>query len=153
MTFARPTPTQQRQRRAAEKKRNLKSLSQPSRALKQGCYSGGTSGEAVAKEDASQSAAYMAAVRALGYCMRCGCTLKKGEAQFAHADQGKGMGIKTDARRGWCACAGCHFHVGTSGRMPKAERRDEEDRLAFKTRALVRKAGTWPKALADWPEE
>lgn len=104
------------------------------------------------KENVSQSEAYMAAVRALGYCMRCGCTLKKGEGQFCHADQGKGMGLKTDVRRGWLGCAGCHFHVGTSGRMPRAERRAEESRLAAKTRELVMRAGTWPKNLPQWSE-
>ena len=53
-------------------------------------------------------------------------------------------------RRGWLGCAGCHFHVGSSGRMPKAERRAEEDRLAAKTRDLVLRAGTWPKNLPHW---
>ena len=135
--------------RAAAKNRRLASLmaTMPTNPPN---YAGSTSGEVVAKEDASQSAAYMNAVRDLGYCARCGCSCRP---QFCHADQGKGTGIKTDVRRGWAGCASCHHYVGTSGRMRKAARRAEEDRLAFKTRTLVRRAGTWPKNLPDWKEE
>lgn len=152
MTFGRPSTEARRAQRATERAEHLRVLCKPSRSLHKGVIGGTTSGVAIAKEDASQSEAYMAAVRALGYCMRCGCTLKKGEREFCHADQGKGTGIKTDVRRGWLGCAGCHFHVGTSGRMKKAERRAEEDRLGMKTRARVLGAGTWPKQLPMWRE-
>jgi hypothetical protein len=165
MTFGRPTaqrpmrsrgfaamdPERQREIRESARRTNIDVLL-ATRGRTGVTMGGGTSGTPVGKENASQSTAYMVAVRALGYCMRCGCTLKKGERQFCHADQGKGTGIKTDVRRGWLGCAGCHFHVGTSGRMPKAERRAEEDRLAAKTRDLVIRAGTWPKNLPKWEE-
>jgi hypothetical protein len=104
---------------------------------------GTTSGTPVAKERASQSQAYQDAVRAIGYCMRCGCTLRKGEGQFCHAD----------VRRGWLGCAGCHYYVGTKGDMPKAQRRRVEDYLAWRTRCALRRRGTWPKSLPDtWVE-
>jgi hypothetical protein len=120
-------------------------------------YAGSVSGVAVQKENASQSEAYMAAVRSLGYCVRCGRTCRP---QFCHADQGKGTGIKTDVRRGWAGCGywspedlGCHYIVGTSGELPKAERRAEEDRLAEITRGEVQRRGLWPKSVPMWAEQ
>lgn len=100
-------------------------------------------------EQPSQHAGYMASVRALGYCMNCG---KSCRPQFCHADQGKGMGIKTDVRRGWPGCAECHWLIGTSGHYTKDERRGIEARLAHKTRAAVVAAGTWPARLPMWEE-
>jgi hypothetical protein len=118
---------------------------------------GRTTGVAVPKEEASQSQAYMDAVRGLGYCVRCGRTCRP---QFCHGDQGKGTGLKTDVRAGWAGCGpwgpqdpGCHYVVGTSGTLSKAERRAEEGRLAALTRAAVLKAGTWPKSLPVWQPE
>jgi hypothetical protein len=128
----------------------------PLRRLERACtYSGGTIGEPIAKEDASQSAAYMDAVRSLP-CQRCNHPPR---SQFCHADQGKGTGIKTDVRRGWAGCGphgnemGCHHLIGTSGTLPKAERRAEEKRLAAKTRAEILRRNLWPKSLAPWKEE
>jgi hypothetical protein len=119
-------------------------------------YSGGVSGVAVPKENVLESAAYENAVRGLGYCVRCGRTCRP---QFCHADQGKGTGIKTDVRRGWAGCGywspedlGCHYIVGTSGQLPKQERRDEEDRLAEITRGEVLRRGTWPKSVPMYEE-
>lgn len=120
--------------------------------LRRGSYSGTTSGTPIAKEDASQSQAYQDACKSFGYCMRCGCTPQKGELQFCHRDQGKGKGIKTDVRGGWAGCAHCHWLVGTSGQLPKEHRRAEEDRLALKQRALVFRAGRWPKNLPLWSD-
>jgi hypothetical protein len=120
-------------------------------------YGGSLSGKAVAKERVLESAAYENAVRSLGYCVRCGRTCRP---QFCHADQGKGTSIKTDVRRGWAGCGywspedlGCHYIVGTSGEMPKAERRDEEDRLAEITRGEVLRRGLWPKSVPMWVEQ
>jgi hypothetical protein len=118
--------------------------------LHRGSYEGGTSGTAIAKEDSSQSSPYMTAAKALGYCMRCGCACRP---QFCHRDEGKGMGIKTDCREGWAGCAGCHFYVGTSGKLPKEQRRAEDLRLGAKTRAELIKRGTWPKSVPMWAPE
>jgi hypothetical protein len=121
------------------------------RPLQGGTYAGGTAGpEPVAKECASQHSGYMAAVRDLGYCMNCGRACRP---QFCHADQGKGMGIKTDVRRGWPGCPECHFLIGTSGVYTKNERRGIEARLAHKTRNAVLAAGSWPKHLPLWNKE
>jgi hypothetical protein len=111
----------------------------------------------VPKEGVCTSTAYENAVRSLGYCVRCGRTCRP---QFCHADQGKGTGIKTDVRRGWAGCGywspedlGCHYIVGTSGELPKAERRAEEDRLAEITRGEVLRRGLWPKSVPMWAEQ
>jgi hypothetical protein len=146
MTFAKDR-TEWLERKAAEREANLAALCQPSRTLHKPTYSGGVSGEAVQKEEASQHGGYMAAVRGLGYCMNCGRACRP---QFCHADQGKGMGIKTDVRRGWPGCAECHWLIGTSGSYTKDERRGIEARLAHKTREAVKAAGTWPKTLPQW---
>ena len=79
----------------------------------------------VPKERAIQHAGYMAAVRKLP----CGMCETGGFTQFCHADEGKGMGIKTDCRLGWPGCGphdgepGCHWLIGTSGRLSRSERR------------------------------
>ena len=119
------------------------------RPLSRGTYEGTTSGTEVKKECVSQHSGYMAAVRELGYCMRC---RKACRPAFCHADEGKGTGIKTDCRRGWPGCTECHWIVGTSGQYPKEERRALEADLARRTREAVRAAGTWPRRLAQLDE-
>ncbi len=124
----------------------------PAKTLHTATMAGGTSGQAVEKENASQSEAYMAAVRNLGYCMRCACTCRP---QFCHRDEGKGGSIKTDVRLGWPGCDACHSLLGGhagGGRMPKQQRRAEEEVLAQRTRAAILASGTWPKRLERWTE-
>lgn len=108
---------------------------------------------AVEKDNAIQSEAYMAAVRKLP-CARCGIV---GFTQFCHADEGKGQGMKTDCRRGWPGCGphgdtmGCHYLVGSTGKLGKTQRRITEDAYGRQTRALIRAMGLWPKTLPPWP--
>lgn len=142
-------PTHQ-ERRDAERAANMAGLCAPSRSLHRGTYTGGTSGARVEKEEMLQHTGYMAAVRGLGYCMRCRRACRP---QFCHADQGKGTGIKTDCRRGWPGCAECHYIVGTSGQYPKEQRRALETELAQRTRMAVIAAGAWPKPLPKWKEK
>lgn len=113
-------------------------------------------GPAVAKENPMVCEAYRELVRSMP-CMHCG---KPPRSQFCHGDQGKGTGMKTDDRTGWPGCGpdlsthepGCHWLIGTSGRIPKAERRELENRYAAQTRAAILKAGTWPTKLPLWSE-
>jgi hypothetical protein len=106
----------------------------------------------VPKISALQNEQYMAAVRKLP-CARCGVA---GVTQFAHADQGKGMAIKTDCRLGWPGCGpvgvtpGCHWLIGTSGRFSRADRREFERLAGDATRAQIRALGQWPKSLPAW---
>lgn len=108
------------------------------------------------KENPIVSEAYRDLVRAMP-CMHCG---RPPRSQFCHADQGKGMGLKTDDRRGWPGCGpdlatgepGCHWLVGTSGRIPKEQRRELEELYGARTRAVIIEAGKWPKNLPLWRE-
>lgn len=110
----------------------------------------------IQKENALQHLGYMDAVRGLA-CARCGYSAAR--SQFCHADMGKGQGIKTDCRRGWPGCGphddlpGCHWEVGTSGRMPKLERREFEGLAGDQTRATVERLGLWPPSLPRWPAD
>jgi hypothetical protein len=106
------------------------------------------------KENALQHEGYMAVVRKLP-CARCGVI---GFSQFCHSDEGKGMGIKTDCRRGWPGCGphgdtmGCHYLLGSTGTMSRDERRRLEDEYAAKARAEIVRLGVWPKNLPSWVE-
>ena len=124
------------------------------RPIARGVYAPVGVSAAAPKEDVLTSEAYRRAVRGLE-CMRCGYPPR---SQFCHTDEGKGAGIKTDDRKGWAGCGphdgtpGCHHFVGTSGTLPKAERRAEDARLAAKTRETLRARGLWPKGVPEWSE-
>jgi hypothetical protein len=72
-------------------------------------------------------------------CAHCGI---EGFSQAAHADEGKGMGIKSSDDTCYPACGprygipGCHWLLGTSGAMGKERRRELEARYAEQTRKL-----------------
>lgn len=108
------------------------------------------------KERPVVSEAYRDLVRAMP-CMHCG---RPPRSQFCHADQSKGMGMKTDDRRGWPGCGpdlatgqpGCHWLIGTSGRIPKEQRRELEALYGAQTRTVIIEAGKWPKNLPPWRE-
>lgn len=110
----------------------------------------------VQKENVITSLVYQALVRKLP-CARCGIV---GFTQFCHSDEGKGIGIKTDDRRGWPGCGphlegdrlvnGCHWFVGTSGKLKQAERRALEARISAETRLQIIRQGLWPKSLPLW---
>jgi hypothetical protein len=155
MPFSRPSPTEQRARRNAEREASMRQLMVPSRVLVPGTYAGASSGLAVPKEQVLESAAYENLVRAMP-CAHCG---QPPRSQFCHTDMGKGLGIKTDVRRGWPGCGphghepGCHWLLGTSGRIPRAQRRELEARYAAQTRAAILAAGKWPKSLPLFTEQ
>lgn len=104
---------------------------------------------AIEKENALQHAGYMDLVRAMP-CARCG---RAPRSQFCHTDETKGMGIKTDCRKGWPGCNDCHHLIGTQRIYPKEERRALEARYAAQTRAAIVAAGLWPKTLPMWRDE
>lgn len=106
------------------------------------------------KENVLHSSIYEARVRKLA-CRRCGIP---NFSQFCHSDEGKGTGIKTDVRRGWAGCGqregipGCHWVIGTSGTIPREEKRRLEDEYAASTRAEILRLNQWPKRLPLWEE-
>ena len=125
------------------------------RPIARGVYAPVGVSAAAPKEDVLTSEAYRRAVRGLE-CKRGG---ERRHGQSSHTHEGTGAGIKTDDRRGWAGCGphdgtpGCHHFVGTSGTLPKAERRAEDARLAAKTRETLRARGLWPKNVPEWSEE
>ena len=108
----------------------------------------------VPKENALQHEGYMAIVRRMP-CAHCG---RQGPSQFAHADEGKGLAIKTDCRRGWPGCAdgpgriGCHTLLGSTGTFTRDQRRHLEESHGAKTRAQIVADGAWPAGLPMWVE-
>lgn len=150
MSWGRPAP-QTREERIAARQERMAAQAQAAAGRQKNVRAavrGTTTGITITKEHASQHQGYMAAVRRLGYCMRCKTICRP---QFCHADFGKGTGIKTDVRRGWPGCDSCHRLVGSSGVMRKETRRSEEQRLAAETRREILRRGWWPKTLEVWP--
>lgn len=98
----------------------------------------------VPKDEPLRDEAYRRLVAALP-CAHCGIV---GYSQAAHADAGKGMGIKACDSTCYPACGphpgpdggidpGCHWLIGTSGRIPREERRELELRYGAETRARL----------------
>lgn len=73
-------------------------------------------------------------------CAHCG---KAGPSQAAHADEGKGMGIKACDLTAWPACAdrpgheGCHTLIGSTGKFKREHRRYLEAKYAAATRKAL----------------
>jgi len=83
-------------------------------------------------------------------CAHCG---KPGPSQAAHADQGKGFGIKTGDDTCYPLCAdgpgfrGCHARIGASACFTKAGRRETEALYAREVQRIAKASNQWPK---DW---
>jgi len=106
--------------------------------------------EPVEKEGViAEHGVYMQLVRMLP-CAHCN---RHGPSQFCHADMGKGIGIKTDCRRGFPGCPECHALLGSSGKIPRAERRELERRYGEQTRAKMLELKLWPRTLPLWREK
>lgn len=99
------------------------------------------------KDEPRRSESYRRWVASLN-CAHCGA---QGRSQAAHADIGKGLGIKSDDGTCFPLCAetpdlpGCHVLYGASGKLGKAVRRELEEQHGFNTRALAKETGRWPK--------
>lgn len=91
------------------------------------------------KDEPVRSEPYRRAVAALP-CFRCGI---HGLSQAAHADEGKGLAIKACDLTCYPLCGtrlgepGCHWLVGTSGRINRGERRGLELRGKEATQATL----------------
>ena len=101
-----------------------------------------------------RSEAYRRAVAALP-CIHCGIA---GHSQHAHANAGKGLGLKTDDRAGFPLCAprpgieGCHARFDQYRLLPGG--RDAHaaagERWAARTREVIERSGLWPNGLQPW---
>jgi hypothetical protein len=81
----------------------------------------------------------------------CAHCRRVGLSQAAHADTGKGMGMKSDDSTCFPLCcaslgsAGCHVLFGASGKLNKPVRQHYEEKHGDATRALAKQTGHWPK--------
>ena len=84
-------------------------------------------------------------------CAHCGIA---GFSNACHADEGKGMALKSCDSTCWPGCVsrpyrvGCHEMVGSSGYLLKPHRRTLERDYGERTREAARIVGKWPKG---WP--
>lgn len=105
--------------------------------------------EAVAKDRLVRSEAYRRAVAGLP-CIHCGIA---GISQCAHANTGKGAGIKTSDLDSFplCACQpdrrGCHSKFDQGALFTKTERRLIEPAWIADTQRRIKMMGLWPKGL------
>ena len=84
-------------------------------------------------------------------CAHCGI---EGYSNACHADEGKGMGIKSCDSTVWPGCVtrygriGCHEIVGSTGLFTKSQHRALDRTYGEDTRAKARAAGMYPEG---WP--
>lgn len=96
-----------------------------------------------------RSEAYRRAVATLP-CAICGVA---GHSQAAHANTGKGMGIKACDLTLFPACCdrpgvrGCHSQLDQGALFTKAVRRELEPVWSADTRRKIQAMGLWPKGL------
>jgi len=108
----------------------------------------------VHKERPIRSETYRRAVASLP-CVICGVP---GYSQAAHANTGKGAGIKTSDLTCFPACAdrpgvrGCHSKLDQGALYPKHIRQQLEQAWAADTQRRLLAMGLWPKNLPQ-PQE
>ena len=113
-------------------------------------YTGSASGRAVPKERPLRSEEYRRLVAALP-CIRCGIA---GISQCAHANTGKGVGIKASDLDSFplCACQpgrrGCHSIFDQAAMFSKQERQARECDWVAQTQKQIISMGQWPLKLA-----
>ena len=96
-----------------------------------------------------RSEAYRRVVASLP-CVICGTP---GHSQAAHANTGKGMGMKACDLTCFPACGprpgeqGCHAKLDQGAMFTKAVRRELETVWAADSRRRIRAMGLWPKGL------
>ena len=83
------------------------------------------------------------AYRRLVATLPCAHCKRHGPSQCAHADEGKGLGIKASDRDTYPLCAdepgrrGCHSLIGASGMFTREQRRTLERAYVSQTRAVL----------------
>jgi hypothetical protein len=101
-----------------------------------------------------RSEAYRRLVASLP-CAHCGLV---GYSNACHADEGKGMGMKSDDRTCWPGCvdrpgrSGCHSLIGARGMFTREQRRVIEAKHAAATRERIKADGLWKPEWPEWEE-
>ncbi|WP_428145938.1 hypothetical protein [Delftia acidovorans] len=111
---------------------------------------GAATGQAVQKDRPLRSEEYRRLVAALP-CIHCGIA---GISQCAHANTGKGVGIKASDLDSFplCACQpgrrGCHSIFDQGAMFSKQERKARECVWVAQTQKKIISTGQWPQKLA-----
>ena len=91
----------------------------------------------IRKKNYYRSPEWLAAVRKLDYCVRCG----RYGVQAAHMNEGKGMGLKQHDCLTAALCPECHAEIDNGRRYTKAERRVAMDHAVLDTVVALAKEG------------
>lgn len=97
----------------------------------------------IEKDNPLRSEAYRRAVASLP-CKVCGI---EGHSQAAHANQGKGLGIKSDDRTCFALCHDCHQQFDQGAMFDRETRRQLEIDWGIDTRRSIDNMGLWPANL------
>jgi len=108
----------------------------------------------IPKENAVDHPGYRRLVASYA-CINCG---RAGRSQHAHANEGKGLGFKTDDRTGFPLCSaapgeeGCHIPFDQYRLVPggREAHRELARRWGAQMRARIEAEGKWPKNLEKW---
>lgn len=147
-----PETEQEREQRLMDKAQRAMNSAVP-RAATMGL--GTTAAATIPKAAPVRSEAYRRVVASLP-CVICGTP---GHSQAAHANTGKGMGMKACDMTCFPACGprpgfqGCHAALDQGALFLKAVRRELEPVWAADTRRKVHSLGLWPKNLPHCPGE
>ena len=145
-TSTRPETEQEREQRLMDKARRAMNSVVP-RAANMGF--GTTAAAPIPKAAPVRSEAYRRVVATLP-CAICGV---HGYSQAAHANTGKGMGMKACDLTCFPACGprpgfqGCHAALDQGALFTKAVRREQEPVWAADTRRKLLALGLWPKGV------
>lgn len=91
----------------------------------------------IQKQTPYRSDKWLAAVRSLDECVRCG----RFGVQAAHRNQGKGLGSKVDDTLCAALCPDCHHEIDNGKQMTMDERRREMDACILETIKRLARAG------------
>lgn len=80
------------------------------------------------------------AVLSIEFCVWCG---KRG-VQWAHRNEGKGMGMKTSPDQTAALCVDCHHELDNGKHLSLYERRSMMDECITRTHRLLRARGRYP---------
>lgn len=97
----------------------------------------------IGKANPLRCEAYRRAVASLP-CKVCGI---EGHSQAAHANQGKGLGIKSDDRTCFPLCHECHQQFDQGAMFDRDSRRKLEIDWGVDTRRTIDNLGQWPANL------
>lgn len=142
MTFSRPTQQQRQRESAARRRRNLKALATPSRALTPGTYAGTTEAP-VPKRTYIRSPALLAAVRKLP----CQITGRTDGVEAAHSNwpqHGKAGRVKADDNRVAAIHRSLHRELDQGSRWSAEQRQETWWRAHCATVRELLARGLWP---------